>query len=159
MATSNLSQIVTAQVGFVSSESVDLPCLHLNRMPPKRKHSNDTPAIRTFSYSASQSTPDVEERVQRHVIVRASHDARGRVTTQIEHSFREDNVPDLTELLGELDNDEPFPSTEDFHGVPEDAAFDPDPMVAESQNQVPGPDDDDEARKSVCSSPVFRSSI
>lgn len=83
---------------------------------PKRKFEKDvsTPDIRAVVYTASELNPG-DERVQKNVFVRASHDTRGRVTTQMEHLVHpREEAPPLSELFAALDSDTAILPTEDF---------------------------------------------
>lgn len=106
---------------------------------PKRRRENEpsTPDIRTVVYTASELNPS-NEHAQKNVFVRASHDTRGRVTTEVEHSVHPtEKAPALSEIFAELDIDTVPLLSEDFYETEPLTDVDDD-FSAEDSQQVPG---------------------
>lgn len=116
----------------------------------KRKRDNDTLTSNIRAVTTTASEVNFDESVQQNVLIRASHDSRGRLTTQFTHSVGPNqSTPPLSELYSTLDDDTVPILAEDFSEFPP-SDVDVDYIPGESFQQASIPSDEEVFRNTVC---------
>lgn len=108
----------------------------------KHKHNDPTPSVRAFSYNHADlsDSEEPDQIMQTNIIMRATHDSRGRNTTQTIHTpfIEAEEPPVLDAIYAALtdDNESTTYGNEEFHAPLADEDTSP-PIV---EHQVPEDD-------------------